>query len=194
MTVEFADHAEWVKYREDLFNDQWPEIEQGIRTMAKKVFLPGFELDDIMQEFQMEAWEATRWHDGEKSSFPTLVWNRCFNRRNKLIAKYCTSKRDYTKEAHMPTDMLDWNIDEMGQVTRERLGNGGKYCQILMLETISHVERCVLFCMAIGHNINETVDQIRSDIDSEFGHREFYAARKSLQSNVEVQELMRSGI
>ena len=191
--MEFTSHEEWMDYRHDLFETEWPKIESEIRTMARKVFLPGFTLDDMMQEFQLECWNATQWHDPDKASFKTLVWQRCFHVRDKLIQKFNTGKRDHTKEAHVPTENLDWNVDEFGQITRERLGNAGKYFQILNLETCDQIEKCVLFCLSVGHNINQTVEQVARDIDPEFGHKEFYKVRNSLQNNAEVQELMRSG-
>jgi len=183
-------HEGWISARKDAYEREWPKIEKKIETMARKVFLPGTELDDLMSEAMIEAWHATGWYKPEKSSLTSLMWQRIENKFAKLIEAVNTQKRDYTKEAHMPTEMLDWNVDETGQIIRERFGNAGKYSQILMLKSCDRIEKCVILLMSSGFNIKETVEKIREDIDPDFGHKEFYEIRDRLTNNDEILALV----
>ncbi len=178
---------------EKLFEKEWPELEQGIRTMSSKIFLPGHDVEDILQEMRIEAYRAAQHYDSSHGSkFSTFVWELCLRKRADLVQKFNTQKRDFTKEAHMPTEMLDWNEDESGQILREQLGNAGKYSQILALKSVDRIGKAILVMFAAGYNISETADQIRKDIDPSVTPNEFYKRLSSLRENSELQDMVNS--
>ncbi len=81
-------------------------------------------------------------------------------------------------------------IDEFDAEIKRSIGNAGRFSMLLQLKSVSKMERAVLFCLSIGHSINETVEQIQKDVDESFDHKRFYKIRRSIQSNDEVAALL----
>ncbi len=183
---------------------EWPELEGPLTTMASKMFLPGFTTEDIVQEFKVEAYHIAKWYDEDRASFKTIVWKLCFNRRADLIQKYNTKGRAQWKEGLHHLDNVagdssfgeggdSWAVvavDDFQAAVAERIGNAGRFSQIAQLKSVDKIGKAVMFCLSIGHNINETCEQIRNDLDPEFDRKKFEKVRRMLQKNPEVYSMV----
>ncbi len=190
-----------------LFEEKWPELEGQIHTMARKLWSPGWTTEDFMQEFKVETWWAAKWWEpGHDAEFATLAWHFIKRKRADIMAKYAMKKRDQEKEERFKyVDTLGGDeqsehatssaviiADDFNAEVRKQIGNAGRLSQILELKTVSKMEKAVMVCLAVGHQINETVDTIRRDMDESFDHKRFYRIRKSLNANPEVMALLRA--
>ncbi len=189
------------------FEKEWGEIEPEIETMARKLFLPGWTLDDFMQEFRIEAYRAAQWWDPTKAKFSSFVWHLILKRRSDLVVKYNTQGRAQWKEdkfryvdtaassAHGEEDSGTPSsavvlADDFNQAVREQIGNAGRYAQIYMLESVGKIEKMVIILLAEDFGIAECVQWMRDHVDPDFDHKRFYRIRNKLQSNPEVQALI----
>jgi DNA-directed RNA polymerase specialized sigma24 family protein len=166
------------------FEREWAEVEQGLTTMASKMFLPGFTTEDILSEFKIAAYEAVRhwaaYSDG-RASFRTMIWKIAFNKRVTLIREYTTQMRDHTKEdrfksvdvtgasqqgeaetgATRGTANFVVVEDDFAKAVEESIGNAGRYSMINMLKSVDKIGKSVLICLAASMTINETCWFIR---------------------------------
>ncbi len=189
-----------------LFEKEWPKLQQEIGTMAGKLFLPGWTKEDFMQEFKAETYELARWYDpGRGATFRTAAWNYILRHRARLMEHSWAQKRAPDREDRFKSiDVVGGDeFDEGGNSTgsiipvddflaglQERVGNAGRFSLILNLKSVDRIGKAVMFLFVNGFGVNEIVERIQSDLDPGFDHNAHYRVIRSLKGNLEVRAML----
>ena len=191
---------------DEIFAIEWPKIEGSIRTLARKMaWLPGVTEEDLMQEFRIEAYQAAKWWNPEKSAWSSFAWQRILKRRADIFSHFNSQKRDFKKEGSF-TEVDNIGVDEFGEgssnsvvVTdsfaeeiRETIGNSGRFSQILMLDSVDKIGKLVLILIASGYNYTEVVEIVREKADPDFDYGSWTKLRRKLGKNSELHDLLDS--
>ncbi len=175
-----------------LFEKEWPVLEGGFRTQARKVFLPGFAPEDFLQEFSVVVYEGAKyWNPSEGRTFSSYSWMRVKQHIGRMIEAARTQKREgeFSAERSGGTDQ----IQSLEDALMAHQGDDGFFRSLLELKSVDRLGKIVLFTLAIGENLNDAVNRATAALDLKYGElkkREIVKVRDSLLVNPEVRFIL----
>lgn len=189
--VAVDEEAAWLDRSEKLFNEQWLLLEKEFSTLARKLHIPGWTFDDVIQEYQIEVYMAARYWDGKSSKFRSFAWQRVLNKQADIVAKSYAQVRDVSKESYASPEVQEYILDR-GNALNDHLssvGNASRYFQILESD-LGKIEKAVLILRAAGYNIKDTIDILRSSIAPEFDRKSYAKICGQVTSSDEVAAMV----